>query len=260
QYWSLETEKALAEQERQYNMNYDLKLKEYEEGVRQFNDEMERLKQLDAEEKRQFDLAYAEKNKSNEIKIKDETTSGTNTSGYTGKFLPTPGKTTESKEIRDFIEKNLASAGKSSNSSAQQKLTNDEKKQGETKTNSEGSRRIGSTQAPIADAGLKAGANLAMELAGNYFAKGAYAVATNYYRGDLNPDAKTYGTFSNGYQPKGISGHGELEKTGENVSVPAVVQYGTKKGKTVEVKQNVWKAEDGTRWIWDGMNNCYVPE
>ena len=78
------------------------------------------------------------------------------------------------------------------------------------------------------------------------------------HRGDLNPDAKTFGTFKNGYQPKGIEGHGKLEKTGEKEFIPTVIQYGKKKGKAVEVKQNVWKAEDGTKWIWDGMNNCYV--
>mgnify|MGYP007013868896 CR=1 FL=1 len=60
-------------------------------------------------------------------------------------------------------------------------------------------------------------------------------------------DAKTYGTFSNGYQPKGISGHGLLSQTGR------VAQAGNGKN------QNVWVAEDGTYWFWDGDTRVYVP-
>lgn len=60
-------------------------------------------------------------------------------------------------------------------------------------------------------------------------------------------DAKTYGTFSNGYQPKGISGHGLLSQTGRTAVAG--------NGKT----QNVWVAEDGTYWFWDGNTRTYVP-
>lgn len=85
------------------------------------------------------------------------------------------------------------------------------------------------------------------------------AVNTAYYSGSLNSDAKKYGTFSNGYQPKGISGHGKLSKTGKTTNVATTIQYGGSKGQKVTVKQNIWKAEDGTKWIWDGRNNKYVP-
>lgn len=67
---------SLAEEKRQHNQNYSLKVKEYEEGIRQFNQEIARLKAKDAkenalaiqqlelqkdklaEEKRQFDKQY----------------------------------------------------------------------------------------------------------------------------------------------------------------------------------------------------------
>lgn len=47
----INTENALAEEVRQYNQNYELEVKEYEEGVRQFNEEL-------AEKQRQFNQNY----------------------------------------------------------------------------------------------------------------------------------------------------------------------------------------------------------
>ena len=81
-----------------------------------------------------------------------------------------------------------------------------------------------------------------------------YAVNTAYYQGNLNSDANKYGTFSNGYQPKGISGHGELSKSGDTVTFNTKTLSG--QGQTVT--QNVWKAKDGTRWYWDGRYNKYI--
>ena len=57
-------------------------------------------------------------------------------------------------------------------------------------------------------------------------------------------DAQIYGTFSNNYQPKGISGHGKLSKSGDTITVNGN-------------KQNVWKAEDGSFWYWDGSSRTY---
>ena len=82
----------------------------------------------------------------------------------------------------------------------------------------------------------------------------SYAVNTAYYQGDLNPDASKYGTFSNGYQPKGISGHGELSKTGNTLTFKTQTLSG--QGQTVT--QNIWKAKDGTKWYWDGRYNQYI--
>ena len=64
---------------------------------------------------------------------------------------------------------------------------------------------------------------------------------------DTKKDAETYGTFKNGYQPKGIAGHGLLKETGRVAQAP--------NGKN----QNVWQAEDGTYWFWDGNTRTYVP-
>ena len=82
----------------------------------------------------------------------------------------------------------------------------------------------------------------------------SYAVNTAYYQGSLNSDANKYGTFSNGYQPKGISGHGTLSKTGSSIKV----NTSTLSGQKQTVIQNVWKAEDGTKWYWEGRQNKYI--
>lgn len=60
--------------------------------------------------------------------------------------------------------------------------------------------------------------------------------------------ANKYGTFSNGYQPKGINGYGKLSKSGHTCTV---------NGK----EQNIWLTTgDGkTRaWYWDGSSKTYV--
>jgi len=60
--------------------------------------------------------------------------------------------------------------------------------------------------------------------------------------------AKKYGTYSNGYQPKGILGYGKLTKSGYTCTV---------NGK----EQNIWLTNgDGkTRaWYWDGNLRAYV--
>lgn len=60
--------------------------------------------------------------------------------------------------------------------------------------------------------------------------------------------AKKYGTFSNGYQPKGINGYGKLTKSGHTCTI---------NGK----EQNIWLTTgDGkTRaWYWDGSTKTYV--
>lgn len=82
----------------------------------------------------------------------------------------------------------------------------------------------------------------------------SYAVNTAYYQGDLNSDAKKYGTFSNGYQPKGISGHGTLSKNGQTIEISTQTLSGQKQ----ILVQNVWKAQDGTLWYWEGRQNKYI--
>ncbi len=81
----------------------------------------------------------------------------------------------------------------------------------------------------------------------------SYPVSTAYYQGNLNPDANKYGTMGNGYQPKGISGHGTLKKSGDTLTI----QTKTLSGQKQTVTQNIWKAEDGTKWYWEGRDNEY---
>lgn len=57
-------------------------------------------------------------------------------------------------------------------------------------------------------------------------------------------EAENYGFFSNGYQPKGVKGHGAF--TG---AVGTDNLYGK--------EQSVWQAADGTLWYWNGRNNEY---
>lgn len=80
-----------------------------------------------------------------------------------------------------------------------------------------------------------------------------YNVSTAYYKGDYNKDVKNFGTFSNGYQPKGITGHGYLKKTGQSMTLDTQ----TLDGKKQTVVQNIWKAEDGSLWYWEGRENKY---
>ena len=79
-------------------------------------------------------------------------------------------------------------------------------------------------------------------------------VSTAYYEGEMNPDAYVFGTFSNGYQPKGISGYGEVKKSGSKT----VLTTQTLSGEIKVVTQNVWETTDGTKWYWDGRYNKYI--
>lgn len=89
------------------------------------------------------------------------------------------------------------------------------------------------------------------------FTDSSNSVSTEYYQGDLNPDANEFGVFSNGYQPKGIKGHGAVKKTGSTYQFETETKYGPGAGKKKTVVQNVWQAEDGTLWYWEGRDNEY---
>jgi hypothetical protein len=84
-------------------------------------------------------------------------------------------------------------------------------------------------------------------------------VTTDYFSGTLPASTikanNTYGTFANGYQPKGIAGYGTVSKTGQTISV----QTKTLSGETRTVKQNVWKTPDGSLWYWEGREMKYKP-
>lgn len=80
-----------------------------------------------------------------------------------------------------------------------------------------------------------------------------YDVGVNPFTGNNNlienndtaKAAKKYGTFSNGYQPKGIMNYGKVKSTGRKCMVN-------------NRKQTVWKTDDDTLWVWDGVNNKYI--
>lgn len=76
----------------------------------------------------------------------------------------------------------------------------------------------------------------------------------NPYTGTRSKDADTFGTFSNGYQPKGINGYGAVSKTGDTYTFETVNPDGT----PMTAKQNIWKTPDGTKWYWDGRYNQYI--
>lgn len=222
----MNNDRAFEESVRQYNQNF-------EEGKRQFDLEMERLKALDEEEKRQFDLMYGQSGAgitedTETAAMAEEAGSNAARSAIAGEVTNGyyPGRTATNKEIADFIEKNLSVAGNNTAQNARtntQKLTTQEKRM----------------QAEQEKADI------------------VYEVNTAYYRGALNNDALEFGTFANGYQPKGISGHGKLKKTGEKEEVYTIVQHGKDAGKEKVVNQNVWVADDGTKWIWNGVKNEY---
>ena len=88
---------------------------------------------------------------------------------------------------------------------------------------------------------------------GSAWDKANNQVSTPYYQGKINPDVAKFGAFSNGYQPKGISGHGALSKTGDTIQFQTQQLNGQKQ----TVTQTVWKAADGTLWYWEGRENKY---
>ena len=70
-------------------------------------------------------------------------------------------------------------------------------------------------------------------------------------------DAKDFGVFGNGYQPKGIHGQGAVKSSGLKVSqIPGAPQTGST-GIPIS-NQNVWRTENGAYWYWDGTLDRYI--
>lgn len=216
----INTENALAEQIRQYNQNYQLQLKQFKEEVRQYNEQM-------AEDKRRYNESQRASSGGSSGSLITKSSGGSGGSQVAkssgGTSAKSKAETAGEKAYRD-----LMSGKYLTNNSTLSKLaavTGGKNGAGTTqsgRTHSGGSQKI--------------------------------EVKTDYYKGSLNPDAKEYGTFDNGYQPKGISGHGTLSKTGDKLKFTTQ----TLAGKSKTVKQNIWKASDGTQWYWDGTKNAYV--
>lgn len=208
--------KQLDESIRQFELEYDQRIKEFDEGIRQFNEEIARLKKKDEQE---YQL---------EIKRLQQQAAAL------------------AEEKRQF-DQNYALQMKLYEQ--QQAMIEKEKEAAEAAANSKtGKIRDGYASAKDAfdakySASDKVNANV------NF-----YPVETEYFRGDLNPDAAKYGVTINGYQPKGISGHGKVTKTGQKIKLDTVTLDGVKK----TVEQNVWRAADGTLWYWEGRQNKYI--
>lgn len=212
--------------------------REFEESVRQYEQDFaENKRQYDQdyeEGKRRFDeemrrlreLDEAAKNQEGFLDPEEEEPPKEETSNFTGRYLP--GNITPDDEIMSYMEEVFS------------------KKRLQTASAPMDIKFTNGTQ-PKATPDVKS------------TTEQSYEVATDYYQGPLNPDAKTFGTFKNGYQPKGIAGPGKLKKTGETIEVTTEKRYGTGAGIKLKVTQNVWKAEDGTLWYWSGRDNEYKP-
>jgi hypothetical protein len=85
-------------------------------------------------------------------------------------------------------------------------------------------------------------------------AKSNLVTNSAYWNKEINSDVEKYGAFSNGYQPKGISGHGKLTRGSNYVTFETETLHGIKQ----TVTQKTWVAEDGTEWYWDGRQNKYI--
>lgn len=215
----MNTENALAEQVRQYNENLALERQKLQEEIRQYEQNYAlQVKQYE-ESVRQFDAELARLNaqdkKENEYKIKQLELQKKQLQQEQGQWQKEYQlKQAQLKEEQRQFDKSLAASKSSSKSSG-------------SSGGSPGGSSINKTSA---------------------------AVNTAYYSGSLNSDANKYGTFSNGYQPKGISGHGAVSKTGDTITFSTQTLSGQKQ----TVTQNVWKAADGTKWYWDGRYNKYI--
>lgn len=73
---------------------------------------------------------------------------------------------------------------------------------------------------------------------------------------DTSAAAKEFGVFSNGYQPKGISGVGAVSKSGKTVGQVLGTGSLNSSGNNID-NQNIWTA-GGRYWIWDGGTRQYI--
>lgn len=86
---------------------------------------------------------------------------------------------------------------------------------------------------------------------------GSGTITTAYYSGKIpsatSQAASSYGTYSNGYQPKGVVGHGAFVGTAGSKKVVSTTLQGT----TTTTNQSIWQCADGTKWLWNGMAMKY---
>lgn len=213
----INTENALAEQQRQFEAEMAARAAELAEEKRQYELSL-------AEDRRQYDLSLAEERRQYEADM--------------------AARAAELEEEKRQFELSLAE---------------EQRQYDESNVGSDGY-VTGGGNGTGGSGGTSNYGNLVKSSSSNVGNYNLYAngLSTPYYQGAYNPDRSKYGTFDNGYQPKGISGHGKLKDSGKDVKVTTQVKYGSSAGKKLTLTQTVWKAEDGTLWVWDGTRNKYV--
>lgn len=232
----INTENAMAEEIRQFNQNYELQTKQFEESVRQFEMEYEqRIKEYD-EGIRQFNEEIARLKKKDEQEYK----------------LQIQQLELQKQQLEE--EKRQANLSYSVQQAqiAEQKRQFDAQMAAQQAAISKESSSGGGASSGSDSGSVKGGTSSSSANSGK-----KYLVDTPYYRGGFNEDVTKFGTFSNGYQPKGITGHGTLKDSGKTVKVSTTVKYGANAGKSMNLVQTVWRAQDGTYWYWEGRDNKY---
>lgn len=214
-------ENALAEQIRQYNQDYEFKVKEFEEGIRQFNEEIARLRAKDeeenrleiqrlelqkqelAEKKRQFDAEY-------ELAKSQMTISGGSRSGSSGG----------------------SSGGNAPIVSASGQTYSAHGGQGSSGANMSASKKNTSKYSPIE------------QIAGAMNNNAKTRAKSDYY-------------FSNGYQPRYINNTKlvQAKSNGQPLTV-GNLQPHIAKALGVPSTQKVWYA-DGKYYVWRGKYKMY---
>jgi DNA polymerase III alpha subunit (gram-positive type) len=220
-------ENALAEEQRQFNQNYALSMQQMQEEIRQYNQSYSLQVKEYEEGIRQFNEEIAR------LKAKDKQEHQREIQQLELQKKQYELEKQQIAEQKRQFDKEMAEKQRQFNAELAYQKSKSSGSSGGSISKSSGSGGSGGVIAPEAK---------------------TYAVNTAYYQGDLNPDAKKYGTYSNGYQPKGISGHGKLSRTNDTVTFNTKTLSGQKQ----TVTQVIWKAEDGTKWYWEGRQNKYI--
>lgn len=215
---------------------------QFEESIRQFNTEQERLK-YEFEQGHKNQLELLQKNYENDVKLENlRYENEIKTIEKEDKLARERAKEEHERQL-EILAQEHANA-----KALIEKQYEEQKKYAQWENSQSGSSYSGGGSSSGGSSGSSGGTYSGTS------STTSYEVSTDYYRGNKNSDCAKYGTFSNGYQPKGISGHGKLSKSGSTITVSTVTLSGEKR----TVKQNVWKAEDGTLWYWEGRQNKYI--
>ena len=231
----------MAEQIRQYNQNYELQLKQYNESVRQFDKEYNQRIAEYKEQIRQFDVEIER------LKAKDK-------QEYDLEIKKLAQQKAALEQEQDQWEDEMKY--KRETLAEQQRQFDEQNKQNQAQlTGSSGGTAKVTSSSKVTSTG-KATSTINATSAGKD-QSGAGKVTTDYFNGKVpqvtEQDAKRFGTFANGYQPMGINGYGKVKKTGDTIPVNTTTLSGQKR----TINQNIWETPDGTLWYWEGRYMIY---